>query len=363
MSFELDLNENEQCFYYQGMESSRPMCLGVSDQAIFFARELFLKIEAYTMQRIPLEDVKEVVLSRERGPRVWIKWSMVLAFGIISMIVMAIGLSLSPNSKPSVFGTAGPLVFVIVGLAMLIDGRWRLVLTIKTETKEYRWRPHIFDKRDEVTDLREGFLAACRYVGIRTRRLDLVNKGEITRFWKWMENHAADIVPKKLPLVRERLHKLCDGLDADIIPHANDDGQQLILTSNYAADAFPIVEELSFAAPTIPGITVTAFKPRRKIGDSYCFSGVEYRLDNIFFLKYTDGFGLAFEIYADWEDFEDSEEFIWSLYRDLLGEYDVVVGVQWVRLRELAEADDPTLLRNIRDLPDAVDEFHYFEVN
>src|SRR5262245_35205621 len=188
VSYDLNLAEDERCFYHWALErTSRPMCFGVSDRALFIARERFLKVEAYTMQRIPLTDVKEVILSRERGTWVWLKWAIVLAFGIVSMIVMQIGLTLAPDVKPSVFGVAGPIAFVFVGIAMLIDNRWRLVLTIRTKKKDWRWRPNIFDKHDEVKALREGFLDACRYVRVPTRRLDLANESEIRAFWQWFE--------------------------------------------------------------------------------------------------------------------------------------------------------------------------------
>lgn len=363
LSFELDLKEDERCFYHRALAvSHRPMCLGVTDKALFIAREKFLKIKAYGMQRIPLEDVKDVILSRERGPKVWLKWSVVLAFGIGSMITMAIGLWLSPNVKPGIMGTAGPLAFALVGLIMLIDGRWRLVLTIRTPKKDYRWRPNIFDSRDNVKELQEGFLSACHYAHVRTQRLDLVNKREINGFWKWFENDLRGL-PINVSRVEGRLHKLCDRIDVEIKTDASLGTQHMVITANYAADAFPIVEELVFAAPKIPGVTVSAFRPRQNVGSTYRFSDRDYPLGDIFFLTYTDGFDLAVEIYAAWESFEDPEEFIWALYKDLLGEYDVAVGVRYVELRELCNARDPSLLRHISQLPEVVDGFNCLEAD
>jgi hypothetical protein len=334
----------------------------VTDRALFIAREKFLKVEAYGMLRIPLEDVKEVILSRERGPRVWLKWSLVFAFGVASMIVMAIGLWRTPSFQPSLFGTAGPIAFTIVGLSMLIDGRWRLVLTIRTRKKDYRWRPHIFDDRNRVKALREGFLAACRYVEVPTHRLDLINEREIAKFWSWFQGHASN-GSINLPRVQERLHKLCDRIDIEMVSDRAEGVHRLVVTANYARDAFPIVEELMFACPNVPGVTVTAFKPRQKIGRVYRFSDTEYPLDDIFFITYTDGFELALEIYADWENFEGHEEFIWALYKDLLGEYDVTVSVRYVQLRELTDVKDRSLFKHISQLPEVVDEFYCFDLD
>src|SRR5215204_6157725 len=112
VSYDLNLAEDERCFYHHALQNThRPMCLGVSDRAVFIARERFLRIEAYTMERIALADVKEVILSRERGAWVWLKWALVLAFGITSMIVMQIGLSLAPDVEPTIVGIGGPIAF------------------------------------------------------------------------------------------------------------------------------------------------------------------------------------------------------------------------------------------------------------
>jgi hypothetical protein len=362
ISYNLDLEENERCFYHHALSNAqRPMCFGVTDKAVFIARERFLRLEAYSMHRIPLADVKEVVLSRERGPRVWLKASIVLAFGIASMIVMAIGLWLSPNVKPGLFGTAGPVAFAIVGLIMLIDNRWRLVLTIRTQSKSWRWRPHIFDKRDEVKALREGFLAACRYAGVPTRRLDLVNESEIAAFWKWFQSHANNGIDVRA--VQSRLHKLCDQLDIEINVDGHGGTRQMIVTANYAQDVFPIAEELVFTAPKIRDLSVTAFKPKQKAGRVYKFSDVEYPLDQIFFIPYTDGFSVGIEICFDAESVDHPQEFAWELCKALLGEYDAVMSVEFIQIRNLNEINDDSVLRHISELSEYIDEFHCLDLN
>jgi hypothetical protein len=358
VSYDLNLAEDERCFYHHALQhTSRPMCFGVSDRALFIARERFLKVEAYEMQRIPFSDVKEVVLSRERGTWVWLKWAIVLAFGIASMIIMQIGLVLAPNVKPGLFGVAGPIAFAFVGLAMLIDNRWRLVLTIRTPGKDWRWRPSIFDRQDEVRALRESFLDACRYVGIRTRRLDLASESEIQAFWRWFENHAKSeqIV---LSSVRARLHKLCDRIDVEI----DEDGERrMTITANYARDAFPIVEELVSAAPQIQDLSVIAFKQRRKTKGAYSFEGMDYPLDRIFFVPYTHDFELAIDLYADLATI--GHEVLWALCQDELGEYDFVFGIQYLQIIDLSDASGDLYLSQITELAECVDEFHCLDVH
>jgi hypothetical protein len=358
VSYDLGLSAGERCFYHHALQNtSRPMCFGVSDRALFMTRELFLKMEAYRMERIPFDEVKEVVLSRERGPWTWIKWTIVLAFGLVSSVALAIGLTLTPDYKPGVIGTGGPIAFVVVGLAMLIDSRWRLVLTIRTKKKDWKWRPSIFDKREEVAGLREGILDACRYVRIPTRRLDLANSSEIRRFWRWFESHA-----KKgrisLDAVTAKLHKLCDRVDAEIRDIGSK--QQIIITANYALDAFPVVEELVLAAPKIPDLAITAFRPGQPANRTHSYEGTEYPLDNIYFVPFTDGFDLVIEIYANLEFF--NLNVVWDVFKHLLGEYEFVVGVHYAEVRDLSEVTDDLVLRPISELSDLVEDFHHFEM-
>ena len=333
------------------------MCFGVSDRALFIARERFLKLQAYTMERIPLSDVKEVVLSRQRGPWTWIKWAIVLAFGITSMFAMWIGLTLAPDVKPGLFGMA-PVAFIVVGLGMLIDSRWRLVLTIRTKNKDWTWLPNIFDKRDEVRDLREGFLNACRNVRIPTRRLDVANESEIRSFWKWFENRSAS-ERIDTEAIRTKLHKLSDCLDVEISKADRHGNREMIITANYARDAFPIVEELVSAAPQLESLEVIPFKPSWKPRDVYIFEGTEYRLEKIFFAAYTDGFELAIDIYADLES--TGEDVVWAVCQDLLGEYEFVVGVHYIQIIDLSDASYDLMLRPISELFECVDEFHRFD--
>jgi hypothetical protein len=270
---------------------------------------------------------------------------------------MQIGLVLAPNVKPGLFGVAGPIAFAFVGLAMLIDNRWRLVLTIRTPGKDWRWRPSIFDRQDEVRALRESFLDACRYVGIRTRRLDLASESEIQAFWRWFENHAKSeqIV---LSSVRARLHKLCDRIDVEI----DEDGERrMTITANYARDAFPIVEELVSAAPQIQDLSVIAFKQRRKTKCAYSFEAIDYPLDRIFFVPYTHDFELAIDLYADLATI--GHEVLWALCQDELGEYDFVFGIQYLQIIDLSDASDDLYLSQITELAECVDEFHCLDVH
>ena len=327
--------------------------------AVFIARERFLKLQAYTMHRIPIEDVEQVILSRERGPWVWIKWAIVLAFGVASAVVMAIGLWNAPDVKPSVFGVAGPIAFIVVGLAMLLDNRWRLVMTIKTGNKEWRWRPHMFDKPDQVKALREGFLDACRFMDIPTRRLDLANESEIRAFWKWFEAREAHGNIEAVT-VQKRLHKLCDRLGVEIRDQPRSAHREMIITANYARDAFPIVEELVRAAPKIEGLTITAFRQGREIGDTYVLGGVEYPLDQVFFVSYANDFELAIKIYGILEIIE--YEVIWAACRDILGEFDFEMGITYIQIFHLSEAADNLEIRHISELPECIDEFQRLDV-
>ena len=160
--------------------------------------------------------------------------------------------------------------------------------------------------------------------------------------------------------VQTKIQKLCDRLEVVIPPVDLGRTRELIFSANFARDAFPIVDELVFSAPKIEGWLITAFMPRKTVGETYKFEGIEYPLNDVFFVPYTDGFDLVIEIYAELEIIP--EDAIWMLLRDILGEYESVLGVKYVDIIDLAELDEHVQPQHISELNDVVENFHHFEV-
>ena len=362
MSFNVDLEEGESLIYQDGLRKSRrAMSLALTDRAAFIARELWLRVDTHYMHRIPFEELDEVQLTRDRGRAARVSAWFFVVLGSILTIFAIIGNALAPpGARNGSMGLAGAGVILAAGIVMLVGKRRVMVIQTKDRRLKYKWKPHVFDNDPEVKALQETFLSACRYMGIRTRRLDLVNQREIRRFWKWFAVRARIGIVREKAL-KERLKRLCDDVDFDLSRRPNGEGD-LRFTANAIRDVVPIVEEIMAAAPPLKGWTFSAFRERIPISElSY---GTSFKLHEIYFVPYTDGFSMQVIIYSDWNEagFRDEVTFDSAAFNRLLvglvGEYDFAMNLQGYSLEHLSNLDDRSYLRPLGELPSLIDEFH-----
>jgi len=355
MAFKIQLQQSEILLYQDyAYDPKHPMSFGITDRAIFLMREQNLRIEKYYMHRVPLDEIKNVTLYRERGFRAWFLGGVSTLFGLLALVALTVSYyPYNSSVKPSATAFAGALGFLIVGLLMLFDSRWRMVLSINTKSKKFRFKPSIFSKREEARRLQESFLTYCRYFSIPTRRVDLTNQRENGEFWKWFYHKRFKIAQ---PEIQIRLSKLADGLVCYVPTN-----QRLILSADYKKDLFPVVEELFDSMPEIPDWEITLFRGRENVGSTFIYAGETYQTNDYYFVPYTDGFSLALAIYGDFDDSPQSGDAAIELLRRLLGEEDFTLGLTSINLASRTDEPDVEGMLPIRELPDYFEDFVHFD--
>jgi len=356
MSFKIDLQPDETLIFQNGVKGPRkPMSLGVSDRAVFIAREQHLRTETHYMCRIPIADVTEVRIQKIRGSTIWIVSGLSFLVGVWALYTFfSVPIVVSPPQSSSRLVGFG-LMFIVLGFSMPFANRGRRTLTIETKGKSYHWKPAIFDEKPKVNTLQEEFLWACRYVEVPTRRLDIVTKKEVDRFWKWFISYASLRSADEKP-IRYRLKKLCAEIDVEISDCETTD-RQLIITANFVKDLFPVVEQFIAGAPTMLGWKIAAFRPRSYLGETFQLDDETFETNRFFFIPYTDGFDLAIRLFVRrYENSEQVRAAAWSIVSTLLGEYDSMMKIRYYDFGDIEQADEDDL-RQLSELPKYVDEF------
>jgi len=303
---------------------------------------------------VPLDEIKDVTLSRERGFRAWFLGGISSLFGLASLVALTISYyPYDPSIKPSATAYAGALGFLIVGLLMLFDSRWRLVLSINAKSKNFRWKPSIFSKREEARRLQESFLTYCRYFSIPTRRVDMTSHHENAAFWKWFDNNRSKV---NQPEIQARLSKLADGLVCKVPT----DGR-LILSADYKKDLFPVVEELFDTKTEIQGWEISLFFNRETFGQTFLYDGETYDTKDYCFIPYTDGFSLALTVCGDYDESHKGCDAVIELIRRLLGEQDFMLGITSIYLASRTDEAALEGMIPILELPDCFDDFVNFD--
>jgi hypothetical protein len=138
------------------------MYFGVTEQAVYGAREQHFREAAWKLERIPHSEIIRISLSEEKSFRVLILGGLVFAAGLIMTVGFAWNIynALPGTRVPLV---PWPLIFMAAGIAMPILGRGRRILAVRTRRKTYKWKVGLFEaKKNEMQTLQTRFIDACR---------------------------------------------------------------------------------------------------------------------------------------------------------------------------------------------------------
>lgn len=170
MSVRIPLEPSETILFHDtfiGERQSFPFVFAASRRAIYVSREKHLAIENWCYERLPLEQVKRVVLRRERP--VWLILGAVVLF--------AFGASLAylewsaANMSATGYRTIHvlPYFLMIFAAAMPFLGRRRKSLVIEKKRGRFKWTPKLQfagANRDEIESIQTRILAACASIGL-----------------------------------------------------------------------------------------------------------------------------------------------------------------------------------------------------
>ncbi len=179
-------------------------------------------------------------------------------------------------------------------------------------------------------------------------------------FWAWFTANAkrvATIESGNEPIADELAAHL-QGIDPDLtfevgVKHAP---RELIISAGGIKRAFPAVQRLVAAAPSIPGWRIIAFRPRSHVGLIVEFGG--YRVDpaQVWFKAERDGAKCGVTLHLPgYRDDANVKNAGYLLLDGSLGEYDVETKVGFIEMRALPANPASAGLRPLSELPSVVD--------
>jgi len=181
-------------------------------------------------------------------------------------------------------------------------------------------------------------------------------------FWRWFQRNEADLFDfeRNQEAIFDRLaaemHKVHPSLTFEFGPKENG-RREFVISADGIRDAFPKVESLYAAAPTMARWKFVKFRPRREPLDIE-YAGVSVKANTVSVLLEPDGkkVGLTVFIPGYSEDNHNTYAGIAFLLLDqALGEYDVETRVGFVEVK--APSPVPAQVRSLQELPKAFDDF------
>jgi hypothetical protein len=148
---------------------TRPFFFAVSSRAIYIPRiKLIAKSDPYYFQRVPLDQILEVTVSRLRPYALWLMAVLMIPIGLVTTIQMMEPLL---RHEPGTHTISGwPISLFVCGFLVPFVARGRFGLKVQFRDGKYRWKPPLVvdqASRQEIADTLQSIVEACGRVGVR----------------------------------------------------------------------------------------------------------------------------------------------------------------------------------------------------
>jgi hypothetical protein len=170
MPFTIEPQAGEEIFLIKEHRSAHGhvFALGISNQAVYVPAQKFaIKGDPWYFKRVPLSDILEISLVKQKSISVYIFSTVMIVFGAITTYLM-MG-SILNNEEGWVSGW--PIAIVVGGLLLPFIARGRQTLIVRMTTGKYKWKPQIAvdkESRELYANIQHEVLQASRKAGIRT---------------------------------------------------------------------------------------------------------------------------------------------------------------------------------------------------
>jgi hypothetical protein len=170
MPFIVDPHPDEEVYLLREFRGAHGhvFAVAISNQAIYLPVQKFaLKKDPWYFKRVPLNEVREVRLSKQKSVFVLILSALMIVFGgITGFLMMRYALRGEPIRV-----SGWPLAFFVGGIIMPFIARGRRTLVVVMSSGKYKWRPQLaVDKktREIYLKLQDQIVQACMKAGIQT---------------------------------------------------------------------------------------------------------------------------------------------------------------------------------------------------
>jgi len=145
--------------------------MGVSNQAVYVsAQKLAFKNGGWHLKRVPLSDIREVSLVRQRPVYLLGISILMVGFGTILSVLM-MWRALNPMPGVAYYVSGWPFAIAIGGVIIPFMAKGRRILLVRFTRGKFKWKPQLaVDKqtRDMCGRIQNEILDACQRVGLST---------------------------------------------------------------------------------------------------------------------------------------------------------------------------------------------------
>lgn len=143
--------------------------MAVSNQAVYVSRQEFaLKRDPWSFKRVPLSDVREVRLVKQRPIYVIMLSAIMIVFGTVLSFMM-MWRAFHPMQGVPYEVSGWPFAIAIGGIIIPFIARGRRILIVKMRKGTFKWKPQLaVDKktRELCKNLQDEILQALKKVGV-----------------------------------------------------------------------------------------------------------------------------------------------------------------------------------------------------
>jgi hypothetical protein len=173
MPFVVDPQPGEEVYLHKEFRGSHDhvFAMAVSNLALYVpVQKLVLKRDSWSFNRVPLSDVLEVRLLKQRPLSLILLSAAMIIFGTVLSVLM-MWRAFNPMEGVPYKVSGWPMAIAIGGMIIPFIARKRRTLLVRMQKSKYKWKPQLaIDKktRQLCSDIQDEILQACKKAGIPT---------------------------------------------------------------------------------------------------------------------------------------------------------------------------------------------------
>lgn len=146
MPFTINSASGEEIYLFREFRGSHQhvFAIAVTNQAFYVPvqKKLTLQKDSWYFKRVPLCDIKQVRLSKQRYLPLLLLAAIMFLFGSVTSALM-MWQNLHPFPGEPIRGSGWPIAIAVGGVVIPFVSRGRRILTIETRDGKYKWKPQL----------------------------------------------------------------------------------------------------------------------------------------------------------------------------------------------------------------------------
>ena len=171
MPFIVESQPGEEIYLQKEFRGSHShvFAMAVSNQAVYVSKQKFsLGLDTWYFKRVPLSEVSEVRLVKQRSIYIIVVSALAIAFGTVVTWLMMWG-ALHPTPGVPVLVSGWPVAILVFGIVMPFIATGRRTLVVKMRRDTFKWKPQLAvdrSTRELCARIQDEIVEACRKAGV-----------------------------------------------------------------------------------------------------------------------------------------------------------------------------------------------------